>query len=276
MKSLMLKLLTIALIASFANANALDNKVVNFLQKSISTAKSYKVKSIIVQKSEDIKDMAGWKVYFVKIELDLVGKNKTITIPDKIFTNGQLVTKDMSDINTGRSIKNRFSLDFDEKFYRSTNIIAGVEGAKNKLVVFSDPLCPFCTGYLPEVIEFVKKHSKEFVLYYYHFPLSFHPNAETLVKTGMIAQKLGIKDVDKKMYEEVFDFDRKDDKLVIDEVNKLFGTKITLEDLKNPEVIKHLEDDKKIASEIGVNGTPTLFVNGKMDKTRNAYKKLLK
>lgn len=276
MKSLTLKLLMIALSVNALFASSLEDKVLKFLSKSVSATKSYKITNIKVESSQDIKTMAGWKVFFVRIDLDLVGKNKSISITDKIFTNGELLTKDLVDINTAKSIKNSFVPDFNDEYYSDSNIIEGNKDATNKIVLFSDPLCPFCMSYVPDVINFVKKHPKQFVLYYYHFPLNIHPNSPTLIKAGLVAKKLGIKDVDMKIYEEAFDFEKTDEKLVLSSVNKLLGTKIKLEELNQKDILKHIADDKKIVSALGLNGTPRVFVNGKIDPTRKAYFNLVK
>jgi len=276
MKSLTLKLLMIALSANTLFAGVTEDKILKFLSKSVKATKSYKIKKIRLDGSQDMQDMAGWKVYFVKIDLDLIGKDKSITISDKIFTNGKIVARDFLDINNARSIKSNFVPDFDDKFYNDKNIIAGKKGATNKLVIFSDPLCPFCMGFMPDIIEFVKKYPNQFVLYYYHFPLNIHPNSKTLIKASLAAKKLGMKDVDIKVYEEAFDFDKKDDQLALDAFNKVMGTKFTLEDINQKDILSKLEEDMKIVNELGLNGTPRLFTNGKIDNHRNMYKKLLK
>ena len=225
MKSLMLKLLMIGLSSSFIFANTPEDKILEFLSKSVKATKSYKIKDIRLTGSKDIETIPGWKVYFIKIDLDLVGKDKMITISDKIFTNGILISRDFLDINSAKSIKNNFVPDFEDKFYNSSNVIAGNIDATNKLVVFSDPLCPFCMNFMPDIINFVQKYPKQFVLYYYHFPLNIHPNSPTLIKASLVAKKQGIKDVDIKVYEEAFDFEKTDEKLVLAAFNKAMGTK---------------------------------------------------
>ena len=276
MKSLMLKLLTIALSVNTLFAGATEDKVLKFLSKSVKATKSYKIKNIKLDGSQDMKDMPGWKVYFVKIDLDLVGKDKSITINDKIFTNGKIVARDFLSISNARSIKSNFVPDFDNKFYNNKNIIAGKKNATNKLAIFSDPLCPFCIGFMPEIIEFVKKYPDQFVLYYYHFPLNIHPNSKTLIKASLAAKKEGMKDVDLKVYEEGFDFDKKDDQIALDTFNKVMGTKFTLKDINKKYILDSIEEDMKIVNELGLNGTPRLFTNGKIDNHRTMYKKLLK
>jgi len=277
MKSLMLKLSTILLLSSsLVFASTVDEKVLSFLTKSISTAKSYNLKDVTILEKQDIESIPGWKVYFVKYDLDLVGKNKEITITDKIFTNGNIISKDFVDINTRRSLKGTFVRNFDAKLYSKLNLIEGNFDAKYKLVVFSDPLCPFCMSFMPDVIDFVKKHPKEFGLFYYHFPLSIHPNSKVLIKAGIVAEQNGVKDVLKKVYEEAFDFDDKDDKIALSAFNKVLGTTITLEQINKKEVIEIMDDDIKIAKNLMINGTPTLYVNGKLDKNRIIFKKMVK
>jgi len=276
MKSLMLKLLMIGLSSSFIFANTPEDKILEFLSKSVKATKSYKIKDIRLTGSKDIETIPGWKVYFIKIDLDLVGKDKMITISDKIFTNGILISRDFLDINSAKSIKNNFVPDFEDKFYNSSNVIAGNIDATNKLVVFSDPLCPFCMNFMPDIINFVQKYPKQFVLYYYHFPLNIHPNSPTLIKASLVAKKQGIKDVDIKVYEEAFDFEKTDETLVLAAFNKVMGTKITLKELNQKDILEHIEKDMKIVGALGLNGTPRLFTNGKIDSHRTIYKNLLK
>ena len=277
MKSLTLKLLTIALSVSTLFAGATEDKILKFLSKSVQATNSYKIKDIKLAGSQEIDTIPGWKVYFVKIDLDLVGKNKSITITDKIFTNGKVISRDFLNIDNAKSIKSSFVPDFKESFYNKHNIIAGNSNAKNRLVIFSDPLCPFCMSFMPDIINFVNKYPEQFVLYYYHFPLNIHPQSPTLIKASLVAKKKGIKNVDIKVYEEAFDFENNEnEKVVLVAFNKLMGTKITVEELNQKDILKHIEDDMKIVNTLGLNGTPRLFTNGKIDSHRTIYKNLLK
>ena len=276
MKSLMLKLLMIGLSSSFIFANVTEDKLLRFLSKSIQATKSYKIKNISLTGSQNIEEIPGWKVYFIKVDLDLVGKNKSITITDKIFTDGKIVSRDLLSIDSARSIKHNFAPDFDKKYYDNEHIIAGNANATNKLAIFSDPLCPFCISFVPELIDFVNKYPDQFVLYYYHFPLNIHPNSKMIIKASLAAKKEGLKNVDKRVYEEVFDFDKKDDQPALNAFNKAMGTKLTLEDINKKDILQRMEDDMKIVNALGLSGTPRLFTNGKLDSHRTMYKKLLK
>lgn len=279
MKSLMLKLLTSLLLSSsllFAGNIALDKKVLDFLNKSINTGTQYTLRDVSIVDVQDFDKIAGWKVYFVKIDLDLTDKNKTISIKDKIFTNGDMVSKDFVYMDSRKSIKDDLFVQFDQKLYKKSNLLAGQFEANHKLVLFSDPLCPFCMDFTPDVINFVSSHPKDFALFYYHFPLNIHPNSKTLIKAGIVAREQGVKDVIKRTYEEVFDFDTTDEKVVLDAFNTLFKTQITKEQINQKDIIDEMDNDIKEANQLMLNGTPTLYVNGILDKTRATYKQLVK
>jgi len=276
MKSLMLKLLMIGLSSSFIFANVTEDKLLRFLSKSVQATKSYQIKNISLTGSQNIKEIPGWKVYFIKIDLDLVGQNKSITITDKIFTDGKLISRDLFSMDSARSIKHDFAPDFDKNFYDNEHIIAGNADATNKLAIFSDPLCPFCISFMPKIIDFVNKYPQQFVLYYYHFPLNIHPNSKTLIKASLAAKQQGLRNVDKRVYKEAFHLNTKDDQLALNAFNKVMGTKFTLEDINKKDILQRIEDDMKIVNALGLNGTPRLFTNGKLDNSRTMYKKLLK
>jgi protein-disulfide isomerase len=251
---------------------ALDKKVLDFLNKSITTGVEYKLKNVSIVDVQDFDKIAGWKVYFVTIDLDLAGKNKTISIKDKIFTNGDIVSKDFVYMDSRKSIKDDLFVQFDQKLYKKSNLIAGQFEAKNKLVVFSDPLCPFCMDFMPDVIDFVQKHPKDFALFYYHFPLSMHLNSKTIVKASIVAKREGVEDVIKKVYESVFDFEKnKDDKLALSAFNEALGTHITLEQINKKDIIDEMQIDIDAAKKLMISGTPTLYVNGKLDKQRELF-----
>ncbi len=277
--SLMWKLLiTILISSSFVNAKAtIEDKIINFVTKAISTGNGYKFKKVTIIGSQKIDMMKGWKAYFLKIDLVLPSKNnKELSVKDIMFANRYVIAKELIDINTGRSLKSHFSLPADDSLYDDTHLLVGNKDAKNKLIIFSDPLCPFCMDFVPDVINFVKKHPKDLVLYYYNYPLVIHPGSKSLVKAILAAKKLGtIKDLERKVYEEAFDFEKTDEASVLKEFNKVFKTNLTLKDINTPDILKRIKNDTKVARDLMISGTPTIYVNGKKDSSRNLYRKLV-
>ena len=86
------------------------------------------------------------------------------------------------------------------------------------MVIFSDPMCPFCIDFVPEVIdEIVSSKTKKIALFYYHFPLSIHPRAETIVKATIAAEADGVDPAEliSKVYNTDFEEVSKDEKAVL-------------------------------------------------------------
>lgn len=276
MKSLMLKLLTIlALISVNLNANNEEEQVLSFFKDAISASKQYSLDNIQVTNKQDLDDVKGFRAYSVKIDLKLEGKDKIITLNDMVFTNGVVFSKDFLYLDTRTSIKDAIAPNADASFHKESHLIEGSRNAQHKLLVFSDPLCPSCMELLPELIDFVRANPKQFGLYYYNFPLSIHEGAKTLVKATMVAKKSD-KNIIKKVYQEAFDFDKTDEVSVLEAFNKAMGTQLTLEDINKQEIVSLMEKDIKKAKDIMVRGTPTLYIDGKKDVTKQAYKDMVK
>lgn len=277
MKSLTLKLLTILVALNISLwANPEEEKVLSFFKNAIAASADYELKKIVILKKEPLEEAKGFHAYFVKIDLTLKAKKKDISISDIVFTNGEVLTKDFLYLETKKSMKNSLTLDVDASFYDKAHLIEGSIEAKNKLLVFSDPLCPSCMEVIPELIHFTKENSKDFALYYYNFPLSIHKGADTLVKAMIKAKQDGVKDITLKVYEEVFELEKTDEQSVLDTFNKAIGTKYTLAQIDTKEIRAILEQDIQKAKDILVKGTPTLFINGKRDMSKKAYKDMVK
>jgi len=284
MKSLMLKLLTTSIIAfssvtlwAATTDSNYDAKVVKFLQQAIAPNENYTFNKIEILKKEELKDIAGWMVYFVRIDLNLTKQQgKTIFVNDIIFTNGKIMSKDFADLNNGRSIKNHFSLDMDPKAYNKEHLIAGNFDAPHKIVVFSDPLCPYCMDFVPEVLADVEKNPQTFALFYYHFPLSIHPASAILVKAMLVAEEQGDAHMTQKVYKAYMDVEVKDEQKILDIFNKTFNKKITLAEINQESILKRVADDETLAQTLMVNGTPTIYFDGKKDETKHLYRQFLK
>jgi len=276
--SLMLKLLTITLLLSSVSfASSVDTKIENFLKKSFRGNRnivSLKVK--IVDKMK-VKKLEGWDAYVVSIDAMVKSKPKNRKIKQKMiwFSNGSLITQDFIDMDSGITIKDMLAPKFKPQNYKKENLIYGNEDATYKIAIFSDPLCPFCKAFVPKALKEMQKQPKKYAVYYYHLPLkSLHPASVTLVKAAIAAELKGYKDVVLSLYTVKVNSREKNDKKILAAFNKALKTNITLKDIKSPEVMKHYNSDKKIADELMVQGTPTMYFNGKLDKAKRKYKEV--
>ncbi len=272
------KLFTIgALLTSTLFATSfIDGSVLNFEKNRFSQNQRIKIKTIKINLKKEL-PQKGWYGYIIDLKATMAGNE--IKAKDIIFSNGELVSNELFDLKTGKSLKEVMKPKLTKKYYNKEHLLAGNINAKDKLVIFSDPLCPFCMDYVPDVIEYVKKHSNKIALFYYHFPLiRIHSAAEPLSRMIDIAEQKGMKDMVLKVYEadwdEYFEPNEKNVKKILAAFNKEFKTSITLKEINDTKIRKKIFEDINMGEEVMVQGTPTIFVNGKQDKSKVKYKTL--
>jgi len=191
------KLLSLSAILSISLI-AGDDAVINFEKSRISQNPNVKVNDIKISAKKELA-LAGWYGYILDVQANVQGKD--INAKDIIFSDGKFVAPDLIDMKTGKSMKDSVNPNLSEKYYDKSKLIAGNPNAKDKLVLFSDPLCPFCIDFAPDVINYVNKNSSKIALYYYNFPLQSHPASTPLVKIIEVAKQKGLKDVELKVYQ---------------------------------------------------------------------------
>ncbi len=254
-----------------------QKRLLGYVKRAISVNKDFSLKGISIRQSKKLKELPGWKIYFLDIDLKLLKQNgKTITVHDKIFSNGKYITRDFVNIVNRSSLKDKIVPDMDNSFYRKDHLLYGNENAPAKIVVFSDPICPFCQEYMPKLLKAAKENPDKIALYYYHFPLTMlHKEAPTVIKAAMVLEERGVKNVIEKIYAQKFNIDTNDDKKILKEFNKKMNSKVTLEDIKDKKIVSRYEKDLKMAGKMMISGTPTVYVNGKKDFSRSKYKEII-
>ncbi len=282
LKSLMLMLLSSGLAyakESAPSSESVKNDVVDFVKRAINVNPKFKLKDVRVNKAKPISQIPGWKVYFLDIDLEMKDKKHTVTtVHDKIFSNGEYLARDFIKLANKSSLKDKIVPDItDNSFYRKDRLLYGNANAPHKIVAFSDPLCPFCREFMPKLIKATKEHPNKIALYYYHFPLQMlHKASPTLIKAILVAEKQGKKDVVEKVYAHKFNLDTTDEKKILDAFNKVMGTKITQKDIKAQDILQHYSDDIEAGGKLMISGTPTIYVDGKKDFSRQKYKDIIK
>ncbi len=272
--SLMWKLLAITLLTNSLFGAAANADIENFLYKNFNTNKDIKSIDIKVISKNEIEKMPLWNSYIVDINAVLIDNRK---VNQKMiwFSNGLVVTQELIDIKTRLSLKDDVSPKFKAEFYKKKNLIYGNENAKHKVAIFSDPLCPFCATFVPEAIQYMKKRPDTFAIYYYHFPLtSIHPAAAELIKAAIAAELRGVKDMSLKLYDVEIDANERDVSKILKQFNKIIGTNLKPSDLKDPRVVSLYNSDLHIAQYLMVQSTPTMFFDGKLDKTKKKYREI--
>lgn len=271
------KLLTAGIVLSttlFANSS--DQNIIEFEKKRISQNPSVSVQEITINTKKEL-PLEGWHGYILDVKAKI--QNKEINAKDIIFSNGKYIAMDLINSENGKSLKDLVTPNLTEVYYDKSKLIAGNHNAKDKVVVFSDPLCPFCMEYIPDVINYVNKNKDSIALYYYNFPLlRLHPAAQTLSKISEVAKEKGLKDVELKVYttdwKAYFQSDSKDDKVILDGFNKVFKTNITLEEISKKQIGDIILKDIKMGEDVMVQGTPTIFINGVKDTSKTKIQTL--
>ncbi len=275
--SLMSKLSATILIGASVFA-ATNGEVETFLKKNI--ARNPAVKSIHVKVIDrmPLKQLKGWDAFIVSLNAKVMQGGKERPIKQRViyFANDSVITQELTDLKTGRSLRESVAPKFKNEYYSKANLIYGNANAAHKVVIFSDPLCPFCRGYVPKALEYMKKYPDTFAVYYYHFPLErLHPASPTLVRAAIAAELQGRKNVMLDLYKVPTSITREtNEQKVLDAFNKAVNTNLKVSDLHTPMVDAQIKHDQGVTEALMVGGTPTVYFDGVKDGGKNRYKEV--
>lgn len=148
------------------------------------------------------------------------------------------------------------------KIYENATLVKGNPEARVTIVEFSDFQCPACGGAAPAVEQILETFSGQVKVIFRHFPLSFHPLARPASLASLCAEEQGkfweyhdkifgnqqkLSDASLKEWAKELGMDRAKFNVCFDE--KRYESKV--------------DEDYSLGQEVGVNATPTFFVNGK-------------
>lgn len=272
-----LLMIQILILSTLVASETIDEKIIAYEKNRLSVNnKRMEIQEVSIYHKQAI-GLEGWYGYIVNLKVKIQGKE--VNAKDIVFSNGKLVTIDLQDLSTGESLKESISPMLSSVYYNKKHLIAGNHKAKDKIVLFSDPLCPACQVVVPDIIKYVNENAKTVGLYYYHFPLlRIHPAADTLSRAMVVAREKGIKNIEEKVYKTDFSmfFEAKENnkEKILKGFNTQFKTNITLDEVKNDKIKIEIFNDMQMGDEVMVNSTPTIFVNGKRDRTQKKYKNL--
>ena len=274
MSSMLRSLIITTIAGSLAFAGG-DGDVINYVKKKLSRNPQVKINSAEVEEKLPIPGVKGWSAYVVGVDINLTRGKETrrIRFEDILFVSKDLITSELVDRKTGRDVRSMIQPKMPKDIYSQDHLLYGKPNAKHKIIVFSDPLCPFCRMSVPDILKAAKEHPDDIALYYYHLPLTtIHPASETLVRVMEVAQKEGKPEIVEKMYQINIDANLKDEKKILDIVAKETGYRVTSEQIHQPWIDKKLGRDRITSRKLLVTGTPTIFADGKKDITREKYK----
>jgi protein-disulfide isomerase len=159
-----------------------------------------------------------------------------------------------------------------------TSFATGPEKAALTIVEFSDLQCPYCSQFAPTLDSLARAYPNDVRVIFKNFPLSFHPQSRPAAAAAIAAGKQG------KFFEFRYKvaphFRELTDSLYLGVAKELgldlarFKKDMAL----TPEVSKLLDEDTELGRRVGVEGTPTIFVNGRLaqERTYDYFEKLIK
>jgi len=275
--SLMSKLLmstVLATVALSANAQPDNKQLVKYVKKAVVKNPQVKVKGVTVIESKTHKDLPGWNILLTTMDLEY--QKKDIHAPEMMFVKDGLITGHLVNLKTGNDYRDNIKPTVPNKLYDDAHLLFGNKDAKHKVLIFSDPQCPFCKDTVPGIFKAAKENPTKLAVYYYHLPLlRIHPVSGILTRIMHIAQEAGKKDVVEKMYTLKINPRETNMTKVLAAVKKHADYSISAADIDKKEVKDALKADELVAGKMMVSGTPTIYIDGEWDKMRDGYKKLI-
>lgn len=138
----------------------------------------------------------------------------------------------------------------------------GPETAAVTIVEFADFECPFCQRIAPELDQLWEKRKATLRFVYKFMPLPMHPHGEIAARAAIAAQAQGkFWEMERQLFA---------NGTHLEDADLLgYATAVGLDierfraDVQAPATNARLAADRKLADELGVKGTPALFINGR-------------
>jgi protein-disulfide isomerase len=166
-------------------------------------------------------------------------------------------------------IKEIYEARFDPKAVKPIDVgtapTKGPDDAVVTIVEWADFQCSGCLGMKPFLELMVERFPGQVRLAFKHFPLSRHPQAKGAAQAAVAAQNQG-------KFWEMYDL-----LFAAQETNELAPQDLTAmakklkldtdkfrKDFSSPETMKSVEEDMKQADGLGLDGTPFIWINGRL------------
>ena len=135
----------------------------------------------------------------------------------------------------------------------------GPADARVVIVEFFDFGCPACHDFWPELAKVIEAYPNDVVVYYKQFPLAAHPDSRGAAQAALATARQG-------KYHEMHDLlfqnpeAHKKEDLVAGA--RSLGLDMARFESDYAALAAQVEADKKEGEDAGVDGTPTIFING--------------
>jgi protein-disulfide isomerase len=143
---------------------------------------------------------------------------------------------------------------------RADDPIRGAADAKVTIAVFSDFQCPFCSRVLPTLAQAERSYPGAVRVTWKHMPLGFHPNARPAAEAAEAAREQG---KFWEMHDKLFGSQARLSPSLYEDAAKELGLDVERfkKSLEAHSGAKRIDEDMALAAQVGVSGTPGLYVN---------------
>ena len=161
----------------------------------------------------------------------------------------------------GANHENRL-LEEPVKLFVAGSPVTGPADAPVTVVEFSDFQCPYCIQAIPELEAMLKVYPKDVKLIFKQFPLEIHSDAYRAATAALAAQKQG------KFWEMHYSMFAHHQNLSLEAILAM-AKELQLDsarlqkDMESKEIHDIVAKDLQDGNDSGVEGTPTIFVNGR-------------
>jgi protein-disulfide isomerase len=138
----------------------------------------------------------------------------------------------------------------------------GPEGARVVVVEFADFECPSCQRIAPALDEAWEKRKTEVRFVYKFMPLAMHPRGEPVARAAIAAQMQG---KFWEMHHLLFANPEHHEEADLEKFAAAIGLDVERfrTDMQSPVATDRIAQDRKVAEDLKVHGTPTLFIDGR-------------
>ncbi len=138
----------------------------------------------------------------------------------------------------------------------------GPEQAAVTIVEFADFECPYCQRVAPALDAACEKHKSKVRFVFKFMPLAMHPHSELAAGAAVAAEMQG---KFWEMHDLLFANGSRLEPSDLEEYARAIGLDLDRfrQDVASPVVKERIAADRKLADDLGVRATPTIFINGR-------------
>lgn len=168
----------------------------------------------------------------------------------------------MSTEQIEKSYHNRFDADRVKNVPIDGSPTVGPDSAPVTVVEFADFECPYCAIEAPILDKMVQAHPAQVRFVYKFFPLQAHPHGESAARAAIAAMNQG---KFWPMHDMLFANRDHLEQADVDGYAKQLGIDVAKlhQDMAAQATTDRIDCDKKLGESVGVQGTPTIFINGR-------------